>query len=75
MALPPPSPHLRVGSGNKGLLLEIPACMRSSNVKQILFFVFVFMAAAFEQVLTYRSLGLCFSTIIAAFSITLHYRR
>lgn len=41
--------------------------MRSSNVKQILFFVFVFMAAAFEQVLTYRSLGLCFSTIIAAF--------
>lgn len=42
-----------VGSGNEGLLLKVPACMTSSSVKQILFFVSVFVTAAFEQVLTY----------------------
>ena len=53
---PPPRPYLSVGSGNERLLLEVPARLRSSKVKQILFLVFVFTAAVFEQVLTYCNL-------------------
>ena len=40
---PLPRPHLRVGSGGEGILLEIPAYLRPFKAKQILFFVFVFL--------------------------------
>ena len=36
-----PRPHLRVGSGGKDILLEIPAYLRPSKGKQIFFFSFV----------------------------------
>jgi len=32
-----PRPHLRVGSGSEGVLLEIPACLRPSKGKQLFF--------------------------------------
>ena len=44
---PLPRPHLRVGSGGKGTLLEIPAYLRPSKDKQLLPFISVSMAAAF----------------------------
>ena len=34
---PLPRPHLSVGSGGKGILLEVPAYLRLSKGKQILF--------------------------------------
>ena len=40
-----PHPHLRIGSGGKGILLEIPAYLRSSKGKQ-LFFSFVSASTA-----------------------------
>jgi len=43
-----PSPHLRVGSGGEGILLEIPACWRPSEGKQLLSFIFVPTAVASE---------------------------
>ena len=36
---PLPKPHLRVGSGQEGILLEIPAYLRPSEGKQLLSFV------------------------------------
>jgi len=36
---PLPSPHLRVGSGGKVILLEIPAYLRPSAGKQLFFFL------------------------------------
>jgi len=39
---PLPRPHLRVGSGSNGILLEIPVCMRPSEGKQLLSFIFLF---------------------------------
>ena len=45
---PLPRPHLRVGSGGKGLSLEISAYLRSSEGKQLFSFVSVPMAVAFE---------------------------
>ena len=68
---PLPRPHLRVGSGGKDICPEIPAYLRPSEGKQILSFVSVPMAVAFELTLTCCSLGLCCYAVIAAFSITL----
>ena len=45
---PLPSPLLRVGSGGKGILLEIPAYLRPSEGEQLLSFISVPMAVAFE---------------------------
>ena len=43
---PLPGPHLRVGNGSKGILLEISAYLRLSKGKQILSFVSVPVTAA-----------------------------
>jgi len=66
---PLPSPHLRIGSGGEGVLLEIPVCLRSSEGKHVLSFVSV--AVVFEHLLTCCSLGPCYSAAIAAFSVVL----
>ena len=67
---PLPRPHLMVCSGGKAILLEIPAYLRPSKSKQIFFsFAFVPSAVVSDQILTCCSLGLCYSAIIAAFSI------
>ena len=47
--------------------------LRPSKGKQILSYVFVPVAVAFEQVLTCCSLGLCYCAVTAALSITLHW--
>ena len=71
---PLPRPHLRVGSGSKGISLEIPVYLRPSKGKQIFFFVSVPTAVVFEQVLTCCSPGLCYSAVTAVLSIALqHY--
>jgi len=62
-----PRPYLRVGSGGTGISLEIPAYLRPSKGEQMLSFVSVPMAAAFEHILTCYSLGVCYSAIIAVF--------
>jgi len=55
---------------------EIPAYLRPSKGKQILSFVSVLTAAAFEYIFTWCSLGLCYSAVIAMLSIALqHYTR
>ena len=68
---PLPSPHLRVGSGGEGVLLEISAYLRPSKGKRILSFISVLIAVVFEPVLTCCSLGPCCSALIAVLSITL----
>jgi len=68
---PLPRPHLRAGSGGKGILLEIHVYLRPSKGKQILSFVSVSLAAAFEKILTCCSLGLLYYTSISVFSIAL----
>ena len=68
---PLPRPHLRVGSGDKGVLQEIYVYVRLSEGKQFLFFVSVPMVVAFEQILSCYSLGPCCSVVIAVFSIVL----
>ena len=45
---PLPRPHLRVGSGGEGILVEVSVYLRSSEGKQLLCFVFVPMTVAFE---------------------------
>lgn len=59
----PPLPriHLSIGSGHKGILLEIPAYLRSSEGKQLLSLISVSMAVAFEQthLLQPRTVLLC----------------
>jgi len=71
---PLPRPHLKVSNGGKGVLLEIPAYLRPSESKQILSFVSVPPAVAFEQVFTCCNLGPCCSAVTAALSIALqHY--
>jgi len=37
---PLPSPHLRLGSGGEGILLEIPVCLGPSEGKQLFFLCF-----------------------------------
>jgi len=66
---PLPRPHLRVGSGGKEILLELPACPRPSEGRQL--FISVLTAFVFEQILTCRSLGPCCSAFIAELSIAL----
>ena len=63
--------NFSVGSGGKGILLEIPVCLRPSEGKQLLSFISVPRAVAFEQVLACCSLGSCCSAGIAVLSITL----
>ena len=58
-----PRPHLRVGSGGEGVLLEIPAYLRPSKGKQTFSFVSVPTAAALGLILTCCSLGPCYSTV------------
>ena len=69
--LPHPRPHLRVGSGGKGILLEIPVYVRPSEDKQLLSLISVPVAVVFVQTLTCCSLRSCHSTIITVLS--LHY--
>lgn len=57
----------------KGLSLEIPAYLRPSEGKQLLSFISVPLAVAFEQILTCCSLGSCCSAVIAALSIMLYW--
>ena len=49
--------HVRVGSGDKATLLEIPAYLRPFESKQLFSFFSVPMAVAFEHILTRCSLG------------------
>jgi len=63
-------PYLRVDSG--GILIELTACLRPSQGKQLLCFVSAPTAVAFEQVLVCCSLGLCYSAVIPVLSIALH---
>jgi len=65
------TPHLRVGSGGEGTLLEIPAYLRPSEGKQLLSFLSVLTAVVFEQTLSCCSLRPCYSAVIAALSISL----
>jgi len=68
-----PKPHLRVGSGDKGIFLGISVYLRPSEGKQLLSFFFspVSMVAEFEHILTCCSLGLGYSAAIAALSLVL----
>ena len=66
-----PRPHLRVGSGGKGILLEIPTYLRPSEGKQLISFISMPTAVAFEQILTCCSLGPCCSAVVAVLSIVL----
>jgi len=45
---PFPRPHLRVGSGGEGILLEIPVYLKPSAGKQLLSFISVPAAVVFE---------------------------
>jgi len=69
--LPLPRPHVRAGSGGKGILLEISASLRPSEGKQLFNFVSVSTVAALGLILTCCSLGLCYPAVIAVFSIIL----
>jgi len=64
----PPLP-LRVGSGDKGILLEIPVYLQLSEGKHLLSFSSA--AVVVEQILTCCSLGPCCSIVFAALSIVL----
>ena len=66
-----PRPHLRVGSGGKWILLEIPTYVRPSKGKWVLFFVSVSVVAMFEHILICCSLGLCFYAVVVTFSTVL----
>ena len=68
---PLPRFHLRVGSGGKGILLEIPVYVRPSEHKQLLSLISVPVAVVFVQTLTCCSLGSCCSAVIAVLSIML----
>ena len=68
---PLPRPHLRVGSGGKGILLEICVYLRPFKGKQLLSFVSVSTTVVFEHILTCCSPRLCYSAVVAAFSIAL----
>ena len=51
---PLPRPHLRAGSGDKDVLMEIPVYLRPSKGKQLLSFVSVPTAVAFEHICLLR---------------------
>jgi len=65
------SSHLRVGSGDKSNLLQVPVYLRSSKGKQPFSIVFAHVAVAFEHVLTCCSLGPCYCVFFATLSIVL----
>jgi len=67
-----PRPHVRVGSGGKGILLEISAYLRPSKGKWLLSFISVPASVVFEQALTSCSLGFCYSAVTTEPSIALH---
>ena len=71
-----PRPHLRVGSGGKGISLENP-CVTWGLLKVSRFFLFVsvLLPAAFGWVLTWYGLGFCYSVVVAALSIMLQCYR
>lgn len=76
MAPPLPRSHLRVDSGGKGILLEIPAYSGPFNCKQIFFsppIVSLSMVPVFEHILACCSLGLCYLAIVTVFSIMLQH--
>ena len=60
--------HVRVGSGDKATLLEIPAYLRPSEGKQLLSFISVPAVVAFGQVHILCSLEPCYSAVIAVLS-------
>jgi len=64
--------NFSVGSGGKGILLEILVCLRPSEGKQLLSFISVPIADVFEQALTCCSLGPCCYAVVALLSIALH---
>ena len=66
-------PHLRVDCGGEGVLLDILVYLRLSEGKQLFSFISVPTAVAFEQVLTFCSLGPCCSAVTALLSIVLHF--
>jgi len=70
-----PRPHVRVGSGGEGFLLEIPAYLRPSESKQLSSFVSVPTTVAslswFEQTLACCSLGYCYFAVVAVLFIVL----
>lgn len=70
----PPLPRLQlwVISGHESIFLVIPACLRSSESKQLLFLISVSIAVVCEQILACCSPGSCCSAVIAVFSVLLH---
>ena len=66
-----PRPHLRVGSGGEGILLESPAYLRSSESKQLPAFISVCMAASFKEICTCCGLRHC---SFAALSLQTQWR-
>jgi len=49
---PLPRSHLRVGTGDEGIYLEIPVYLRPSKGKQVLSFISVLSAVISKQILT-----------------------
>ena len=68
---PLPRPRLRVGSGDKGVSLEITVYLRPSEAEQLFSFVSASTAVAFGLVLIYCSQRHCHPTIVAVLSIML----
>ena len=74
LAPPLPKPHLRVGSGDKGISLEIPVYLMPSEGKQLISFISVPTAVAFEQIFTSCIIGPCCSAVTALLSIYCIFR-
>ena len=75
LAPPFPRPHLRVGSGGEGILLEISVYIIRSNSKQILFLCFCvhgYCIWACPCLLQPRTLPLCYYSCIFHHIIALH---
>ena len=68
---PLPRPHLKVGSGGKGLSLDVPVCLGSSEGKQLLSFISVCAAVVFEQTLICCSIAPFYFAVIAVVSTVL----
>ena len=66
-----PRPHLRVGSGGKDILLEIPAYLRPSKGKQIFFFFLCFCFCVHLGLSLLITAKDCYPTTIAVLSIAL----
>ena len=68
---PLPRPHLRVGSGGNGVLLEISTYMKPFEGKQGFFSFVSVSTAVFGLILACYSLGPYCSAVIPVFSIAL----